>query len=223
MAISKKSLMLLRGRCACSRLTVSLVFTFSTVTLWARPAHYPAPADNLREQCRKELAGIFLKALDELNVSRDQQQLYQAKLQALQADQVKAKKEFADRSEAVRKSDYEVELARNKDHARTHLQAVEEALAQTKDLVEKSKQGMSMTESHLAKMRKSYEEVFVFERPSPTPAGAYPYRIEYKTSCPKYRYLCSLPSEEATALSRILGGDTPESCIRYSQLAAPKR
>lgn len=196
---------------------------FESPDLWAAPAVRQAPFENLREQCRKEIAGDYLKILDASNIAKDKLQLYAEKLKKLEMDRSQAKKDLSEKSERAGKSEFDSELARAKDSARTHLQVVEAAIEEISKLLASTKDEMASAERRLSQRRKRIEEVFVFERTTPTPAGAFPYQIQFRSPCPKYRYLCSLPAGEAQALANIFDQDTPQSCVRYSQQASPRK
>src|SRR5690606_39024417 len=72
-----------------------------------------------------------------------------------------------------------------------------------------------------ASIRRAMEPVFKLTKLPRTEADAgYPFRVDYRHECTKYRRLCPLPYAMAQALKTIdILGNTPESCVRYASFS----
>jgi plasmid stabilization system protein ParE len=69
-------------------------------------------------------------------------------------------------------------------------------------------------------MLAAVSKAFTMKRMGDQRDGGYPIRLDYKSSCPKYRVLCPLPIDQADAVKAIpLEDSAQESCTRYTSLS----
>lgn len=175
----------------------------------------------LREACRRDLSGMYLTVFSKLRES--------AKLIAALEDRERldtpavkeADKKYRDaRSDADRAhfDQDKVELARDRE---ARLKTLSESLAETRQVLARERGARAELVVTEATLKERLGKVFDFvtER-LPGQAGD-SVRLEYKSSCPRYRSTCPLPKQQAWDLENIVP-ETPLTCKRYSKVRGPR-
>lgn len=180
----------------------------------ARP---PNQRVNMREGCRQTVSGGYLKVYDE----RESARLY-VKTLGYSIDEVSAavkdtKARYIKERAAADGAGYDLQKAVTADQTAAQIRTLESRLDDYKQLKGEAEVKYKSLVAVEKSLRTSVEFVFRFDRTEDKPDGGYPIRLEYKTACSKYRYLCPLPKKEADKLVAIkLDGETPEECQRYA-------
>lgn len=190
-------------------------------TLAAQGANSYAPSEpSFREACRQEIAGRLLADHDRKKKGKGTIQVAQGQVQRFQGELKAVAVKLTRVEETYREQEFDAQEAQNLASIKYAKDALESALAQASLLLEKAKKDYEEAVTSLRYAEAAIEKVFEVKRIDPSKAqGGYPYQLEYRTSCPKYRYLCKLPPAEAKNLLELFGNETPETCRKYAQLS----
>jgi hypothetical protein len=200
-----------------------MIFTITIWSLWtiasssalALPPEYQV---NIREGCRQSIAGAYLHAHDEHErlqgyIVTIKEQLSSAKIAAAKADT-----EAKTAAVVLAKNTYDTDLASKNDAAASMARTMRAQVKDYQELLTQASQQLPAAEAAEKKLRQQILKVFNIERLPDPPKGGYPFRITYRSECPKYRALCPLPNKEREALLEIrVDGTLPESCQRYAE------
>lgn len=183
----------------------------------ARPDDYKT---NVREACRQAVAGAYLKAYDERERTHAYAKALSVQLDELATGLKAAKTRLAQAKTAAAAHDFDVDRAAAVDYATAAARSIEDQKAESEGLHRAAVGKLSELKQREKAMRAAIERLFVVKRVEDRPDGGYPFEIEYRSACPKYRHLCTLPIVEAERLERLeLDGVVPVPCKRYAGLS----
>lgn len=196
---------------------------FGGVALLGATAAHARPDSqkpNAREACRIAVAGTYLKTYDE----RERLKTYIRALDAQEKELVAAltKVNTEDKALAAKASAeaFDVTLAVRRDEVLANKRTLEMRAQEARDL---KRQAATDLDQHVAAeltLRRQVDRVFRFTRTEDKPDGGYPTDLQYKSPCPKYRYLCPLPVKDVEALLLIKDNGKPLSdCEKYASLS----
>lgn len=175
---------------------------------------------NIREACRQVLGGAYLKAYDEKNRAHDYAIMLNESLARTKSALTEAIKNAQKAKLAAESSGYDINKAIARDQATAHLDMLREQEKQNLTLLEQAKTAQEEQDQLEQRLRRELSEIFVIKRHEDQKDGGYPLQIQYKSPCPKYRYLCTLPASDADKLQKIrIDGKLPESCARYVEMS----
>jgi hypothetical protein len=175
---------------------------------------------NVREACRQDLGGAYLKVYDERSRAADYAEMLADSLARTRAALVEADKDAAAKREAAKRGGYDLDKAVARDHAEARLLALKSQESENARLLDEAKASHAVHEKEEKRLRAALSHVFDFDRHEDQRDGGYPLRLKYKADCPKYRYLCTLPERDVEQLLLIrVDGKLPESCSRYAGLS----
>lgn len=177
---------------------------------------------NFRELCRKTISGQYSNALADKTLAEDAVKLASEAIQKsknqIKTDETKLNK----LNEKIRSSEYTPELINERDMINAQLKLYQEQLTTSQSQL-KSAQKLAVTsKKRIESIRKKVESIFIVTMFPDPEGGPRPMlgRIEWKSSCPKYRVLCPLPAKDAQTLKELRKeiDDSDLACDRYSKL-----
>ena len=177
---------------------------------------------NIREQCRVEMAGMYI---DTLNTEANSK-LYIESGEIKQKELVEAKK-LAERrlKKAIKKRDrtgYDLKTEREVLGIQEYLKLIDRTLADNSISLVRNKARYKNAIAEKTYLEGRLKTVFVMKEYPHN--GGFRVKVEYQHKCGAYEYLCPLPPKFRRSLGSILtGGETPVSCERYSQISPIKR
>lgn len=186
-------------------------------TSWARPSDYQV---NAREGCRRAVAGTYLGIYDAMTRSNDLVKIAAERLQATDRALAAARAALADADAKVAAKSFDVRLAEARDMAATNVHNLARQMEDYAKVRDEAALAAASQKGREESTRTMIAKVFKIEKVADEIVGAYPIKISYQSSCPKFRAVCALPSDEANALLTIqFDGLTPEPCVRYAGLS----
>lgn len=194
----------------------SLTFALTSSPASSRPAEL---RPNVREACRQELAGAYLKVYDDLE--RNRTLIVQAKgaLKDLEASLKKAVAEKAEAAKAAEGTNFSVEKSEKKQQAESRVAILSSQCDEYRTILNTSIAATPELAKKEQALKQELAKVFTFERLGDKEDGGYPIHLNYKTTCPKFKHLCSLPPAMRRDLLTIKIDDgTPEVCRRYGAI-----
>lgn len=171
---------------------------------------------NLREACRRAVAGYYLKIYDKKEHSEQYLNLLGQKEKELAAALKKAEANFAEKKKKFTQKEFDAKVLAEFNDATVQLDNLKKAVTDNADLQYDAKETLFVVTKQEKEARDKIAPVFKIERLEDKPQQGYPFRVEYIDPCPKYRYLCALPLDRAKTLKTILAEETPDSCVKYS-------
>lgn len=174
----------------------------------------------VREQCRKAVSGAILQARD----NYDRTERYHILIVRSAEENSKALAVAERDLKAIRiqakKVDFDIPLSEEVARLESLTSTLTAQRDDLKAMEAKAKADFSKTKSYKAALDAQFGPVFELIKVDNGTEQGYPFRVKYRSDCPKYSYLCPLPAKQAAALRGILveNGAPAESCKRYSQI-----
>ena len=171
---------------------------------------------NVREACRRIIAGEFFKSYDALTRAQDYQVLLKKKVLLL--DQELSKQTAVHEKLIVETNDneFDVATAKRRDNAFAKIKNTRSTMQEYQGMLKNLTLEVSESQSNLQALKKEAHGLFIFKKIKKN-VQSYPFEITYKTPCPQYHHLCPLSKKEAAQLKNLkILGETPQSCIRYA-------
>ena len=182
-------------------------------TAMAVPVEYQV---NAREGCRQAIAGSYVEAHDEYQRALAYLENVTEQVKELKAAAIKADKDAKAAAAKMAGKSYDIDTASNNDMAASSSRAIHQQLTEYLKLQSQAERDVVPTRQREQTLKDQLSKVFVIEQINDPPRGGYPFRVVYRTACPKYRALCPLPATEQDALAKFkIDGDLPESCRKY--------
>jgi hypothetical protein len=189
---------------------------------------------NLRESCRKAASGIYLSVWDQMNQTDLLLKGTESKKKAIETSLAMEKKTLATMQSKVAASNYDLKLAEAIDTKSGLVRTLENQDTEMKSVLVKAKENAASAKKAEQASRDEVSAVFDIIRveKKPAKAGSRPLRLEFKSSCPKYRYLCPLPRDHAIRLREFadsasrnnqVSPETLEPCARYAEQSIQNR
>lgn len=177
---------------------------------------------NFRERCRKTISGQYSNALgdkalaedavalarDAITKSKKQISIDEGKLQIL--------------NKKIQSSEYSPELLSERDLLKAQIKLYREQLATSEGQGQSSQKLLVTSKKRIESIRKKVESIFTVTMVSDPEGGARQLlaKIEWKSSCPKYRVLCPLPEKDLKILKELRSeiDDSDLACERYTKI-----
>lgn len=176
----------------------------------------PLPQDgNLREACRKVVAGKYLSLYDKEQEYLAYKKILMAKELELKSSLKIAKKNLSVSQSKLEKAGFDLDLTFQRDSLKSRVDIISHTIAAHHDLFLKTEKKHIITRDLRLKFQEKMRQVFDTKKKINGKSG-YGWEISYKSSCPPYRYSCRLPKKFAQALKKIFGEETPVVCQRYA-------
>ncbi len=174
---------------------------------------------NIREACRSAVAGLYLQIFDELQRDRGMVRSLDVKIPELQKELKKSESRWQVAKQKVDTSDYDPKLSAEETATRSRFEAVRSVLREQEGVRESAAKLAEDRTVQEKELRMRIEKVFtITQKPQPLP-DIYQFDVEYRSPCPKYRFVCPLPREHAKALREIFAGrQLPTACERYANV-----
>lgn len=193
---------------------VALALTFQsligTIAL-AKNTRSDDESTNLRESCRRAASGLYLASWDKkLQTSRMVESVAE-KLAKTEKSHKEEQQRLKALRDALRKKGYDLELAQQVDAKSGFIRTLQGQISQLQEVLKKSKSAASVAAQQEATRRNEMNMVFDILNDK---KNTRPTRLDYKSSCPKYRFLCPLPRDHAIQLRE---STTLEPCTRYAE------
>ena len=177
---------------------------------------------NFRELCRKTISGQYSNVLADKTLAEDAVKLASEAIQKskkqINADEAKLDK----LNEKIRSSEYTPELINERDMVNAQLKLYQEQLTTSQSQLKSAQQLAITSKKRIESIQKKVESIFEVSMVPDPEGGPRPMlgRIEWKSSCPKYRVLCPLPAKDAQTLKELRKeiDDSDLACDRYSKL-----
>jgi hypothetical protein len=174
---------------------------------------------NLREACRRTVAGYFLKHHDMHVQSQNYEMLIKDKLTKLNTASKKYNAEYEVLRKKTNKDEFSMELAEKRDNAYAKVKNARISIVEYEEMIKKAHADRENAESKINSLKSNIKSVFALKKAKET-LGAYPYKVDYISPCPKYHHLCPLPHKYASSLKVLkIEGETPEVCGRYANFS----
>lgn len=193
---------------------------FSTAILasWSFAVHARPVADrvNVREGCRQALAGLYIAAFDRRERAVETVRTAATKRKEAETAHADAKKRVAAAKAAAQ--GFDLDTATRIDQLEAEAKSLEDLVNQYRELERNAARDAPHATTAEQKMKESLSRLFTVERLDDRDGEGYPLRLDYKSSCPKYRAVCALSRDDAAVLLQLVD-DTPEACRRYAGLS----
>jgi hypothetical protein len=195
------------------------LLTMLSLPLFAKQG-FRSDAVPLREQCRREISGIYVAYHDEKRRADDF--LIQLEEQKLAFDQglKKAKAEEAKHKKAPH-DPYDIDEHRN---AKAMSSVIEDLVQRQKEnaaMIDRIRIDAKRASQTLSAFEPRLKKVFHVEGLKSDHKGEFPFTLHYRDECPRYQSNCKLMRAAAFDLLGIFAkpDETPESCRRYASMS----
>ena len=184
---------------------------------WQAFAQLPSPAETTREICRREVAGHFLKNHDEALHAEKMLSYLENKKKELEKELASTHQAIAQTEEQLRRKDYNARVAATLNRFKSKAKLINQSLGQNQTLQLQYHDRLKSARDISTNFRTAISSVFAFKKIKGTGDG-YKIQIDYRQSCPPYRFNCPLTKEFATKLRGITADNfsLPLACKRYS-------
>lgn len=190
------------------------LFFFLASSLYLQADTLPEDG-NLREACRKRVAGQYLDFLDRVNASGNFIRSSEIELEKLQRRRVLLEARRNELDQEFRKSSYSTEVAAELESAQQELAMVLQVEKDHQQAIAQEKDSLKGLQDKIDSMKKAMLRVFAII-PIPKAKGPYPFRIDYLRQCERFRASCPLTSQEARDLAAVFAvSSVPLACERY--------
>lgn len=171
---------------------------------------------NLRESCRKKVAGKYLSLYDTLEKTQSYLNLLGQKKAQLEKGLKETQNKLLAVKKELAKTGYDIDLSDKHDSINSRFSMIEDNLNENKQLSSKAVKRNHSLAKEIAKLKVRMSHIYIFKKIKGKDLG-YKFQIEYKDICPPYRYSCPLPKEKAQKLLDIFPkGEVPIACERYA-------
>ena len=189
---------------------------------------------NIREECRSNLAGIFINiysALDD-TTSRNNSVMLQAA--EMQKDLKLTEEKFKKLRLEIDKKDYNPELQDQRITYTSQIGHIKNLIAEYDVMTTKNSKDIGSLKTIKEILEKSLGKVFdlkVTKLGDSPRHGKYSIQLEYKHSCNKFYAICPLPARHVESLNEIVRLIKTQyadqllqpACERYAQVIAPPK
>ena len=173
---------------------------------------------NLREYCRKQVAGKYLSLYDTHEKTEAYLSLLQEKKKQLEQGLIESRKKLSVVKKNIASSGYDIDLSDKHDSVVSRVSMIEDSLNENKRLRTDAMKKQKRLAKEIANLKGRISHIFNFKKIKGKGRGkGYKFQIEYKDTCPPYRFSCPLPREKAQKLLEIFPkGKIPIVCERYA-------
>ena len=171
---------------------------------------------NLRESCRKQVAGKYLNLYDQKKKTDAYLNLLRIKKKQLEKGRQEAQKKLAIVKKDIASSGYDIDLSDKNDSIASQISMINENLKENKRLNSDAVDKQQNLAKQIRQLKARMSPIFYFKTFKGKGSG-YKFQIEYKEACPPYRYSCPLSREKSEKLLKIFPeGKVPLVCERYA-------
>jgi len=171
---------------------------------------------SLRELCRKNISGQYLSTYDRVYNAKNQLTHYNKKEKEILKYISKNQADYKKKKQATNTKEYNANLINKRDHAKVKLDTSIGQLKDLKNLKSKASFDLEDYSKKLSDLEKKIKTIFIIQKISEKKHKAYPLSIKYKSTCPKYRFMCKLPRQDIPPLKNLIKElDDSQSCQRY--------
>ena len=204
------------------------------------PSQKSDKRENLREACRKIVAGEWLSILDEKVQAEGWLKAIDVKSVRTRQELEKQRAKLEDLKKKNRSGEFRPGESTERDVAAGMVVSLEGDLAANEALRGPAVTRLASAESRQKSFETKIAPTFIIRKldKAATKSGdtkngdrtttknqggkisGYPFEVDWRSPCPKWRFQCPLPPEQAAALRRMFQ-DQPsshEACIRYSSI-----
>ncbi len=186
---------------------------------------------NLRESCRKAASGIYLNAWDQMNQTALLLKGIETKKKALETNLAQENKTLTTMRGKLAGSNYDLDLAQKIDTKTGLVRTLENQDTEMKSVLAKAREDAAQARKAEQASRDEVSAVFDIVRVAGKKKQAEvtrPLRLDFKSSCPQYRYLCPLPRDHAIRLRELAEHDPAQAetllpCARYAEQSIQNR
>ncbi|MBF0440996.1 MAG: hypothetical protein HQK54_03760 [Oligoflexales bacterium] len=188
---------------------------------------------DLREECRESLAGVYLDLFSENVMIKEFIGKTLKKIKALKDSLEENEKIYGKTRSAFEKSDYNPSLSEKMVSTKSKIVILKEQIANHEAVLAGERKREEIIERNKENLKRTLEKVFVItqEHPESKKEGSYQIKVEYEYKCRQFHFLCPLPESHAAYLVESvkvvekIRPDQPNlvSCIKYSQIRPPKK
>jgi hypothetical protein len=203
------------------RRLLCLIIAAGSTGLAGRAAGAPAElTPNLREECRRIVAGSYLVVYDEKERLAASIRQLAAQIETVQKAREEARRDLARAAQRSREQGFELSLAAERDAAEIRVRTLGAQVDDFRAMQRDAALRLAKRTEDERQLRVTTQKVFYFMRLAEPAGGGYPFKIDFRTPCPPYRYLCPLPPRQADELLKVqIDGETPEACVHYAALS----
>ncbi|MFK7872831.1 MAG: hypothetical protein AB8C84_06610 [Oligoflexales bacterium] len=172
---------------------------------------------NLREICRKRVAGLYLKIHDEAELAGQVLKHNRKSIKTHQQALKKLGEELLKTKSLNKKMPYDSKRFHFEHSLEQKIDLLKENLIHYKTSQKKIIEQLKNRALKKSYLKKKISQIFIFEKRDKNIFG-YPFQIMWKSSCPKWRLSCPLDRKTAQKLINIWADATQNSCHKYSNM-----
>lgn len=170
---------------------------------------------NLRESCRERVAGLYLNTYDQMVQARERQDQMKSKIEISNKELKATASHILLLIKEAQKDEYDENKQHELASAREKEKSLQLALKDDRELLNSMDKNYAQVLEDEKHLKEKIVKVFEF-RPFPSNSLGYPFKLEYKESCPKYKFSCPISKAAQTLLIAIFPPSSlPEVCKRY--------
>ena len=190
------------------------------------PASLKATADDtkfdLRELCRKRVAGHYLSTLDELNHARGLIKASEKRLQSISSRITTKQGSMIKLKEHVRTKSFDSMQFRRYHNSKREVESLIFARTQEQRIFQQNKVRARDKKLFLKTLTEKIKKVFTIKVGKKKTPG-YNIEISYLHVCKRFRLNCSLPKTQRLALVDIFPTRVPKECAGYIAKMTPSK
>jgi hypothetical protein len=195
------------------------------------PSQKSDKRENLREACRKIVAGEWLSTLDEKVQAEGWLKAIDAKSERTTKELAEQKRKLEELKKKTRTGEFRPGESTERDIAAGMVMNLETDLAANEALRGPARARLAKAQSDEKAFQDKIAPVFVVRKIEPEKSangaraskpGGYPWEVDWRSPCPRWRFQCPLPPEQATALRRMFEDQqgSHEACLRYASIGS---
>ena len=196
-----------------TKLFIFLLLDISTLipsVTWAEPLE-----SNLREACRKHVAGVYLNAQNLLTKEKAYSEHLTQKINDLKESVHTYQKQLDELNQKLDEHAFNLELTYQRDGVASKVQIIKKTIAENETFLKESQPRVQSYENIFLNLEKKMSPVFNIEKNKQDNIEVI--HVKYKKTCPKYRVSCPLAKSESAKLLKIFPkGEAPLYCKRYA-------
>ncbi|MFW7377832.1 MAG: hypothetical protein ACOH5I_03350 [Oligoflexus sp.] len=198
-----------------------LIRLWLLLALWLTwPIFAQSEQEDIREQCRRELSGIFLTAHNDVDSLRGHVKANSEHIRRLRIRHGSLLAEWETKKLKAKLHKYDRSIEEQVIAAENAAKQVHAEWTQAEELLKGYQKQLKVTEERLQKLTPIMEKLFKKVYPEDLrQSKGYRFTLAYKESCSKYQYLCPLSAQGRRYLHDISAhlGDI-QACDRYAQM-----
>ncbi|NRA63617.1 MAG: hypothetical protein HRU19_03995 [Pseudobacteriovorax sp.] len=192
--------------------------------IWGASALPLVAQSNLRDSCRSRLAGQLMNLQNDYIHHSSSVAHWGKKLKKLEKKEEELTALVAKLDETSRQQPFDRALEERLFGSRHELKGLKSQIAMGRERMSSSKKIAAAKQSEVQSFKKSLRKVFDVVESNLQTSEFSVYKLEYKSRCGRFRYVCPLPPQQRTDLERLLPSEQlPVSCLRYAQILPPQR